>query len=366
MQGLVDWQPGRKMQRPDARQLEGKHDHLPLGTLDEAALGRKVSWWRDWTGHDDPADPWWDAIDHSAVPAALPQPIAMVGGWQDIFLPFQVADFKARQAAGQPTWLTIGPWAHASPAGMIAGLRESLALFRALQANTRPFAERNRVCVQLQGTRRWLEFPAWPPPAARALDLYLHAGGRLYPAHPAADGGHTAFTYDPANPTPAVHGPAINAGAKKRPLKALVERDDTRLFTGEPLARDTDVVGDVAVELAVASDNPHTDFFVALCDVDNRGRAFHVCDGYLRLLPGTAEPDAQGVRRITLNCWPTAYRFRRGYRVGLLVASGAHPRYARNLGTGEPLATGVAMRPARQQVLHRDDAVSVVRLATLD
>ena len=33
------------------------------------------------------------------------------------FLPFQVKDFKAQQAAGHPTWLTIGPWAHASPAG---------------------------------------------------------------------------------------------------------------------------------------------------------------------------------------------------------------------------------------------------------
>ncbi|NND67816.1 MAG: hypothetical protein HKN19_09530 [Halioglobus sp.] len=56
---------------------------------------------------------------------------------------------------------------------------------------------------------------------------------------------------------------------------------------------------------------------------------------------------------------------RRGHSVGLIVASGAHPRYARNLGTGEPLATAVAMRPARQQVLHRQGAVSVVRLSTL-
>ncbi len=366
MQGLVDWQPGQKMQRPDPRQLEGVHDHLPVGTLDEAALGRVVTWWRDWTGHDDPADPWWDAIDHSAVPASLKQPIVMVGGWQDIFLPFQMEDFRARQAAGQPTWLTIGPWAHASPAGMIAGLRESLALFRALRDHARPFAQRNRVRVQLQGTRRWLEFPAWPPPAARDTALYLQAGGRLSPARPDADGGHTAYTYDPADPTPAVHGPAINAGAKKRPLRQLVERDDTLLFTAEPFLRDTDVVGDVAVELAVSSDTPDTDVFVALCDVDGRGRAAHVCDGYLRLRPGVAEPDAQGIRRVTVNCWPTAYRFRRGHSVGLVVASGAHPRYARNLGTGEPLATAVAMQPARQQVWHREDRVSSLRLAVLE
>ena len=36
------------------------------------------------------------------------------------------------------------------------------------------------------------------------------------------------------------------------------------------------------------------------------------------------------------------------------TASGAHPRWSRNLGTGEALATGVRMAVAEQTVYHDD------------
>jgi hypothetical protein len=36
----------------------------------------------------------------------------------------------------------------------------------------------------------------------------------------------------------------------------------------------------------------------------------------------------------------------------LQVSSGSHPRWSRNLGTGEPLATGVHMAVADQTIYH--------------
>ena len=50
--------------------------------------------------------------------------------------------------------------------------------------------------------------------------------------------------------------------------------------------------------------------------------------------------------QIRVDLWPTAHRFRPGHRIRLQVSSGAHPRYARNTGTGEPLATAVSLSPA--------------------
>jgi uncharacterized protein len=47
-----------------------------------------------------------------------------------------------------------------------------------------------------------------------------------------------------------------------------------------------------------------------------------------------------------------AHRFGAGNRLRLQVSSGAHPRYARNSGTGEPLATARDLASARQQVFH--------------
>ena len=44
-----------------------------------------------------------------------------------------------------------------------------------------------------------------------------------------------------------------------------------------------------------------------------------------------------------------AHRFRAGHRIRLQVSGGAHPRYARNLGTGEPLGEAT-----RDEVVRRD------------
>jgi hypothetical protein len=48
----------------------------------------------------------------------------------------------------------------------------------------------------------------------------------------------------------------------------------------------------------------------------------------------------------------TAYQFRAGHRIRLQPSSGAHPRYARNLGTGEPSLTGTRMVAAEQTIYH--------------
>lgn len=360
MQNMVDWAPGKKRRRPDPRALESVANHLPLGTLDQAAFGKSVPWWQDWVGHDNPDDPWWRPIDHRAAVPEVDSPIAMVAGWQDIFLPFQLEDFKARQSAGKPTWLTIGPWHHASPRGMLAGLRESLVLFSAVRDQVAPFADRQAVNLYLQGADRWCEFPCWPPQGGRPMQWYLRAGGRLSAEPPAEEEGSSQYLYDPADPTPDVHGPNAMANAKVREMSALEERADTVVFTSEPLFEDMDVIGELPLELAVRSSCEHTDFFACICDVDAKGKSLQIADGYLRLRPGQPAADSNGVRQITINCWPTAYRLKKGHRLRVIVASGAHPRYARNLGHGEPLATATAMQTASQQILHGRDGVSVL------
>ena len=83
--------------------------------------------------------------------------------------------------------------------------------------------------------------------------------------------------------------------------------------------------------------------FVRLCDVDERGRSTNVCDGIERIEPGRWKRRVDGVLAVRVALWPTAQRFRKGHRIRVQVSSGAHPRFARNLGTGEPLATGTTI-----------------------
>jgi len=56
--------------------------------------------------------------------------------------------------------------------------------------------------------------------------------------------------------------------------------------------------------------------------------------------------------RVEFALRPTAHRFDRGHRLRLQVAGGAHPRYARNTGTGEPLGSATRLLAADQEVFH--------------
>ncbi len=64
---------------------------------------------------------------------------------------------------------------------------------------------------------------------------------------------------------------------------------------------------------------------------------------------------ASGTVRVELDA--VAHRFRAGSRIRVLVAGGSHPRFARNLGTGESLNTGRRLRAAIHSV-HLGDGAS--------
>jgi len=96
---------------------------------------------------------------------------------------------------------------------------------------------------------------------------------------------------------------------------------------------------------------------VRLCDVDRAGRSWNVCDGLTRV-----EAAHGPVHAVRVELWPTAHRFRPGHRIRLQVSGGAHPRYARNPGTGEPLATARTLKAGDREVWHDPEHPSLVLL----
>ena len=99
--------------------------------------------------------------------------------------------------------------------------------------------------------------------------------------------------------------------------------------------------------------------FVRISEVDQRGHSRNVSDGFRRF---TALPD--GPIRVELDA--IAHRFRTGSRIRVLVAGGSHPRYARNLGTGEPVLTGHRMAASTHTVHHGAGGVSRLLLPASD
>ncbi len=134
------------------------------------------------------------------------------------------------------------------------------------------------------------------------------------------------------------------------------------MYTSDELGEPLELVGPVEAELRVSSSLDHTDFFVRVCDVSPDGRSLNVCDGLQRFEPASIHQNPDGTFTAVVALWPVGHTFATGHRLRVQISSGAHPVYARNLGTGEPPATATTMRAAEQAVYHQPGQLSWVTL----
>ncbi len=324
---------------------------LPLGSAGRELLGTGSPWYESWIEHPDADDPFWETMRMTAALDRCEVPVLLLGGWQDLFLEQTITQYRHLRDRGIDVAMTIGPWTHTEMVTKALGTAaaETLTWLGAHLAK-RPMpqrASRVRAYITHHG---WVNLADWPPATGEGV-MYLQPAGSLTAAPPPADAPPSTFRYDPAHPTPTVGGRLLARNSGYRDDTALTERSDVLSFTSGPLDADLYVCGNPAVELAHESDIPHFDLFVRISEVDGRGRSRNVSDGYRRF---DASPG--GPVRIELDA--IAYRFRAGTRIRVLVAGGSHPRYARNLGTGEPPISGRRMVPSAHTVHHGAGGVS--------
>jgi predicted acyl esterase len=342
--------------------------------------------------HPDPDDPFWAGTDQRAHAPGLP-PTLLVGGWWDLLQP-QTLDVHARRtAAGLPTRLLIGPWTHTSmvEAGWPEVLAVALPFLRAeLGVPPRPDPATARpglaaappgppdggvlpVRVHVGGDGGgWRDLPTWPPAGVSDRSWTLGPGCSLTPdsaltpngsptpdGHASRPGKPSVIRYDPADPTPSRGGATLARPGGVVDNARIERRPDVLLFTSAPLREAVEVLGTPRARLRLKVTGESADVFVRLCDVDSSGVSRNVCDGILRLHADTGVfgPDGGGVA-VALGA--TAHRFAAGHRIRVQVSGGAHPYFARNTGTGEPVATRLA--PATIEVLHPGDDPAVLDL----
>jgi putative CocE/NonD family hydrolase len=343
------------------QQLARAAGHLPLQTADEAMIGKPAPYYREWLDHGEPGDPFWAPIDWSATVPAVTAPVQLLGGWYDVFSPQLLADYQRLRAAGREPHLIVGPWQHGHKDVLGVALAESIAWFRAHLLGDRSGLRALPVRLFVMGADEWRDYPSFPPPGMRQERWFLQPEGGLSTAPP-PESEPDRYRYDPADPTPGIGGAALSVNSGPKDNAPLLARADVLAYTSPPLERALEIIGPVSAELFVESSLDHTDFFVRLCDTAPSGKTINLCDGILRLTPESPPRDERGRRRITVDLWPTAHRFAAGHRVRVLVSSGAHPRFARNPGSGEPAATATTLRVSDQAVLHGPACPSAIVL----
>jgi uncharacterized protein len=364
--------------------------HLPLIELDEVAIGRKVDYWRLWWEHQT-NDEYWHRFRHR--PETVDVPIFQQGGWFDPYSGSHLRTF-AGTSDRVPSRVLMGPWSHEeeveafrgdidlSPALTVVRDHELAFYDRFLRGVSNDWDERPLLELYVLGADEWRGEDDWPLERTEFTPWYLRSGGRLAADEPRPDEPTDRYVYDPADPVPTIGGVSsvltMTQGAQTpvRPgpwdQRDLERRDDVLVYTSDPLGRDLEVIGPVAVTLYAASSAKDTDFVVRLCDVHPDGRSIFLTEGILRARyrdsddgDSTELLEAGEVAEYRIRCYPAAVVFRRGHRLRLDVTSSSFPRFSRNLNNGEDIGTSTRMVVAEQTVLHTDVYPSHVLLPVI-
>ena len=228
-----------------------------------------------------------------------------------------------------PVAVTVGPWTHTQlmTKGAPTVIRESLDWLGAHLAGTGRVARKPvrdpRQRARMAGPARLAARDARAGAVSAARRPARRHGARADTA-PAS-----SFTYNPADPTPTIGGRLLSPEGGYRNDTRLAQRPDVLTFTG-----------DAADRRSVCRRKPghRTVAFV-------RQPATTTCSSGSarstpRADPATSATDICARHRIPRNVRieldAVAHRFPAGSRIRVLIAGGSHPRFARNLGTGEP------------------------------
>jgi putative CocE/NonD family hydrolase len=190
---------------------------------------------------------------------------------------------------------------------------------------------------------------------------HLHPDKALAP-RAAGRSERDLYRYDPADPTPNVGGAHFAfSGAGAVDQATLETRSDVLTYTSEPLFSDITVIGQPSVTLFCRASLPNADFFVKLCDVDENGVSIGISDGIIRMTP-SAPAVTDDIWRLQFRLHGIGHKFARGHRLRVQVSSGAHPRFARNTGTDEPLGEATRLVASDMEVFHDPDRPSAIAL----
>jgi putative CocE/NonD family hydrolase len=330
------------------RRLKSGFEELPLVRAQDTVLAGSSMPYLEWLTAPDPEDPLWGPMRLGQALERVNVPVLLHEGWQDRFPDQMIWQYERLRRRGVDVGLTIGPWTHVGVGTKGAGvvMTETLDWLAEHLAGTGRRQRPSPVRIYVTGAQEWRYLPKWPP-ATNERVLYLQPKGGLNDAQPTSAEVPTTFTYDPTDPTPAVGGRIINpAVGGYRDNRKLEKRADVLTFTSPPLVEPLEVIGNPIFEVVHQTDNPYADLFVRVCEVRRNGRSINLSDGFQRLEPETSN----GTISVRLDAM--AHRFNPGVRIRLQVSGGAHPRYARNLGTNQDPATSSNVAPSRRKIFH--------------
>ncbi len=331
--------------------LKVPYDHLPFANADSEQNGTPIRNFQTFVQSADPDAPYWrDSSLTEEEVAGIQVPVCLATSWHDIVLPDVLRNYETLSSMGKQPIISIGVGAHGNDKEQKRYRRLAKAWFdHHLKNMPLPIGDK-RVQFNIIGTDEWIETESWPV-RAKPLRFYLDSEGGLGPSAPSADQSYSSYRYDPMEPTPAIGGLLFGSSKLVVDNAKLEARDDTIFFTSRPFEEDTLVVGEINASIHFGSDVETSDLFIRANRVLTNGKSENFTDVVKRYFFDEAD---DGAVKATLAMPATAIRFKKGERLRIVIASGAHPRIARNFGTGttQEQASMVAGKSANIKVFH--------------
>ncbi|MGE4404319.1 CocE/NonD family hydrolase [Pseudomonas sp.] len=201
----------------------------------------------------------------------------------------------------------------------------------------------------LEGENRWEGTESWPP-ATSATEWLLSSQGNarsssgdgrlMQPGQAGSDEATVTFVADPHAPFPSCGGAMgiPEQGPEGIQDQRLVDhRDDVLVFTSDILDAPVTIAGKQELRLRFSSSAPDADICVTLVDVEPNGFAYNVAEGFQRTRyrnGGTSDWLSEGEPvELAVQTHDTAYVFKPGHRIRVMVAGACYPRVSRNLHT---------------------------------
>lgn len=356
---------------------------LPLSRVDESTFGESVPIWDRYLELDEqdewPTLHWPDDVRRIEIPV-----MHVMALWDGDGIGPVLNWAALRQKPNQR--LVFGPWDHGmsmparrgdvdyGDASRISLLELILSWFDTwLMGRDAGLDTRSRARVFVTGCNEWIDLADWPPPDARPVSYHLGAGspelaGTLSRS-PTGDPSTSSYRFDPMQPRLMSFEESVFSETTVLPFPAPA--NDALLFLTEPFVEPVVIGAPVELDLDISSTGRDADVFALLVDVSPAGEARALThpgklrlgyrDGWSSYRP--LEPGR--VETVRVRLWDVAHRIGTRHRLGLVIRSDWLPRWSRNLGTAEPIASAERGVAVEQTIHHGGPAGSRLRLREL-
>ncbi|MBR3030202.1 MAG: CocE/NonD family hydrolase [Bacteroidales bacterium] len=380
--------PPRKPGQPVGENYYDFYLYRPQVEADEAILGQKLQYYRDWITHTDYTDPYWNTgvwADLKNASRKVNVPITIVAGQFDHHEEGTLLGFeRLPEEVRAHSRLILGAWNHSfqpTPTHVpyahsrdFNTTSDQFKWFYDILIN-KVVPEKEILAYAIERDE-WITLDDWPVKSAKNKTMYLSARKRgdkwnvLTLSEKRVGWKKVGYLYDPDDPVYATGGETVFTSQQRRGSREQPEagwRDDVLSFISDPLKEDVAIAGTVKVRLKVSTDVDDTAFAFTLSEVTPEGKTYNMRTsittlGYRDNLLGERQTYRRGKKvRIEIVALPIVWTVRAGNSLRLDIKSSNFPEYAVH-----PNKAGVWAKQAEAVTAHQKIYLGGRRNAVLE